>query len=279
MKNISKNLQNLLNEENTNFVKCYKFTLNNNTILGFTDYSKNIIYDNIEYKSNSLFENKNINSSDLPIINQNIIYGCIDEDFTENDIKSGKFLNSKFEIFLINYEHPNNGIINLFTGYIKSISIYDNVFIATVCNIIEHINKQITETYSEFCRCKFCDSKCSLNKDNYKENGIVNKVINNKNFTTNSEKILSKADNYYNDGIIEFTSGNNKGEKNEIKFFNEGNFILKYEMPTNIEINDTFIVYKNCDKSFYTCSNIFNNAINFRGEPNIPRTEKIYNLI
>lgn len=276
MKKLSKVLQELLESETINFVKCYKFTLKNGETKCFTDFSKNIFYDGLNYESNTIFKNEKIKNDIFADKKENTIFGCIDKDFTENDIKSDKFINAKLEIFLINYLNTNVGNINIFTGYIKSIDIYDNIFVAKVVNILEHINSKITETYSELCRCNFCDSRCTLNKNIYKTSGTISKILNSKNFSTTTEDILNKCDNYYNNGIIEFTSGKNCYYKNEIKYYSNGNFILKYPMPAKITIKDTFDVYKNCDKRFKTCIETFNNAINFRGEPNLPRNEKIY---
>lgn len=278
MKKLSTTLQELLESDTINFVKCYKFTLKNGTLRGFTDFSENIFYDGLNYESNTIFKSEKIINNVIINKKENTIYGCIDKDFTENDIRSNKFINAKLEIFLIHYLHTSAGSINIFTGYIKSIDIYDNIFVAKVVNILEHINNKITETYSELCRCSFCDSRCTLNKNNYKTSGTVNSTINCKNFSTTTESILNKSNGYYNNGIIEFTSGLNNGCQNEIKYYSDGNFILKYPMPSQISINDTFNAYKNCDKHFKTCIETYNNAKNFRGEPNLPRSEKIYKM-
>ena len=55
--------------------------------------------------------------------------------------------------------------------------------------------------------------------------------------------------------------------------------MLKFKFPFNINVGDKFEITAGCDKEFSTCCSKFNNAINFRGEPNIPRNEKILKFI
>jgi uncharacterized phage protein (TIGR02218 family) len=46
-------------------------------------------------------------------------------------------------------------------------------------------------------------------------------------------------------------------------------------MPYTIETGDRFTIVAGCDKSSKTCIEKFNNIINFRGEPDVPGTDKI----
>jgi len=46
-------------------------------------------------------------------------------------------------------------------------------------------------------------------------------------------------------------------------------------MPFDIAIGDSFEIQAGCDKTFETCINRFNNAINFRGEPHMPGQDEI----
>ena len=89
-------------------------------------------------------------------------------------------------------------------------------------------------------------------------------------FITDNEIILSKSSGYFDYGIIEFTSGNNIGQKMEIKQYNGGQFILQLNLPKSLSVGDNFNVVAGCNKEFSTCCDKFNNAINFHGEPHLP---------
>jgi uncharacterized phage protein (TIGR02218 family) len=40
-------------------------------------------------------------------------------------------------------------------------------------------------------------------------------------------------------------------------------------------VGNSFSLVAGCDKSFTTCAEKFNNAINFRGEPHVPGIDKM----
>lgn len=80
---------------------------------------------------------------------------------------------------------------------------------------------------------------------------------------------------YFNDGNLTFTSGENAGLSMEVREYTVGNFTLFLPMPYRIEVGDSYSVVAGCDKLFETCIGRFNNALNFRGEPHVPGTDKM----
>jgi uncharacterized phage protein (TIGR02218 family) len=46
-------------------------------------------------------------------------------------------------------------------------------------------------------------------------------------------------------------------------------------MPYPITAGDSYTLQQGCDKTIGTCSNRYNNAINFRGEPHVPGLDKM----
>ena len=61
----------------------------------------------------------------------------------------------------------------------------------------------------------------------------------------------------------------------EIKEFSNKTFTLALPMPFPVSICDAFTAKAGCDKTLETCISKFSNAINFRGEPHVPGTDKI----
>lgn len=275
MKNISETFKNSLKEENLHLVKCYKINLINNMTMYFTEYSENLVIEGIVYLKNNLLTVKQIKkTSELENLT-NVITGYIDEVyFKQNDINIGKFNNASIEIFL--FDLKNNEKLNLYNGVIKSISINENIFIMNCVNS-DFLENHLGDTFSPLCPCSFCDEKCQLNKDNFTDDGIISEIINNTQIITNTINIINKANNYYNNGIITFNY-NNKAYSTEIKTSSGKIIIFKFPLPFQIQINKLFKITMGCDKNFITCYQKFKNAINFRGQPNIPRNEKIFQV-
>jgi len=271
MKTISDDFKNSLKNNTINLIRCWKITLLDGAILGFTTNNCDIIYDNLKYFSFSSDNIKNLESNidikeDFFKI-QNVISTDI---ITNNDILSGKYNNAKVEVFLLNNFDLTQGKIVLLNGKIYDIEYKDNIFIAKVIGLKENLNVEIGEMYGPLCRANFCDKKCKLNRNNFTFTGSISEVISNSEFKTSDTTFLSKPNAYFENGVITFTSGNNKNQKMEVKQFSNGDFVLSIEMPYIIMVGDSFSVISGCDKSFKSCCNKFSNAINFRGEPHLP---------
>jgi uncharacterized phage protein (TIGR02218 family) len=85
----------------------------------------------------------------------------------------------------------------------------------------------------------------------------------------------SEAAGHFNYGKITFTSGQNNGLSAEVKESRGSEIILALPMPYPITAGDSYTLQQGCDKTIGTCSNRYNNAINFRGEPHVPGLDKM----
>ena len=271
MKNITNDLKSVFENETTNIVKCWKITFKDNTNLTFTTNDENILYENVLYNSLSANDVDNIKSNiDIKEDHFEIVNIISSNLINKDDILNGKYDSAKVEIFLLDIQNLDKGKVVLLSGKISNIELKDDVFTAKVVGLKDEINKTIGEKYSPLCRCNFCDSRCKLSKNNFTFSGTITNVIDEVSFITNNEIILSKSSGYFDYGIIEFTSGNNIGQKMEIKQYDSGKFILQLNLPKNLSVGDNFNLVTGCNKEFSTCCNKFNNAINFRGEPHLP---------
>lgn len=280
MKSITDDLKTTIENSTINLIRCWKITLTNGDIVGFTTNNEKITYDNVEYLS--------VSSDNIEDIKSNIdveedsfkISNIISSDLiSANDILSGNYSNAEIEIFLLNGLNLNQGKVSLLKGKVSDIEYKDNIFIAKVIGLKNELNKEIGDVYTPLCRASFCGEKCKLNKNNFIFNGVISSVKDNSTFSTTDSVIISKANGYFENGVIEFKSGNNIGKKMEIKQFNSGNFILSIELPYILNIGDEFNVMAGCDKIFETCCDKFNNAINFRGEPHLPGIDIILKVM
>lgn len=277
MKNLNQNLLNSLNKENLTLVKCLKIILANGKILAFTEYSKDLNIDNIIYKaSNGFFENKNQQHCDVTPNNEEIVAFVENNDIKKEDIIAGIFDDARVDIFYVDYENIEYGKIIITSGFIGTINFDNNKIYLSINGILSLMDKTIGETYSPLCRAKFCDKKCSLNAEKYTFLGKIKNIISEIEFNCFESEITNKKTNYFKYGLIKFTSGKNKNSIAEIKQSVGSNIVLNSKLLYNLEENDEFEIFAGCNKKFNTCIEKFNNAINFRGEPNLPGTTKVY---
>jgi hypothetical protein len=85
--------------------------------------------------------------------------------------------------------------------------------------------------------------------------------------------LSAKADGFYDNGQIVFTSGANSGLTKAVKSYSGQQFFFNSPLPLATNVGDTFIAYPGCDKTQATCTAKFNNLANFGGFPYVPAPE------
>ena len=86
---------------------------------------------------------------------------------------------------------------------------------------------------------------------------------------------LSSPSEYFQGGLVVWTSGNNKGLSMEIKNYYPNYIFLNQKMILTINVGDTYIISAGCDKTILSCQSRFNNIKNFRGFNLIPGNDKL----
>lgn len=82
---------------------------------------------------------------------------------------------------------------------------------------------------------------------------------------------LGFPDDWWGGGTVEFTSGENKGIRREVKAYADDLYTLWKAMPYPVEVGDTFLATAGCRKRFGPdCQDKFDNHVNFQGFPHLP---------
>jgi uncharacterized phage protein (TIGR02218 family) len=119
------------------------------------------------------------------------------------------------------------------------------------------------------CTNTLFDARCGLVKASFAESNVVQAGS-----TVNKLLSLSaKADAYYDNGQIAFTSGVNAGLVKAVKSYAAQQFTFNSPLPFAATAGDAFIAYPGCDKTQATCTNKFSNLVNFEGFPYVPAPE------
>jgi hypothetical protein len=81
----------------------------------------------------------------------------------------------------------------------------------------------------------------------------------------------------FDGGALTWISGNNSGRTMEIKFYDgpTSKLSMWLGMYFPIQVGDRFMFYPGCDKRRDTCFFIYNNILNFRGEPDMPMFDMV----
>jgi uncharacterized phage protein (TIGR02218 family) len=200
-------------------------------------------------------------------------FGSAWVDVPESDLRGGKFDNCTVEVAWVSWKNPSYGKVIVFTGGLGDIVWTDEGFKADVVSFMKNLELILGNSYTAQCRHQlFSQAKtgvigfCGVVNTGYSFTGSITSVITPKwKFGISSVK----ADKYYANGQITFTSGLNNGLSAVVKI--HSNNEIELFLPTGFVVNvgDTFVIKAGCDKTRATCKNKFNNVINFGGFPHI----------
>lgn len=270
-------MNNFFNEEILDSVltlaTCWRLTLKEGMIFGFTNADHNITINGIEYIANTGFTPSAIVDNTSLAVDNLEVEGMLDSVLIRvEDIKAGRFDHAEVAIFLVDYLHPQKGELMLRTGWLGEVSFSKDKFIVEVRGLMQAFSRKIGELYSPLCRTNFCDHKCKLNEKDFTSSGQVLAVLSNSKIICN---VMNKPNNYFDYGRLKFLTGVNINIEIEVKSCIKECIELVLPMSRLCTIGDQFQIIAGCDKAIDTCINKFNNAINFRGEPHIPQIQKI----
>lgn len=82
-------------------------------------------------------------------------------------------------------------------------------------------------------------------------------------------------DGYFVPGVVRWTSGLNVGQENEIESYDESTGTVTLSIPTTdiIQASDMLDIRRDCDYSKAMCKDVYDNLLNMRAEPELPRAD------
>lgn len=163
-------------------------------------------------------------------------------------------------------------IVDYFAGRVAAVDIMRNQAVVSVNSWLDQFQLMMPRNlWQAACRWTLFDAGCTLVQSVFGEAGIALGGSTQSQIVTAN---LAQPAGYFTLGQIFFTSGLNSGFRRMVKSFDGVNLFLIAPLPFAVVGNvDTYTVYPGCDKSFQTCTNKFNNALNYGGEDMIPKPE------
>ncbi len=166
------------------------------------------------------------------------------------------------------------GTMKQFRGFVSDIDPIGRLSASVnVKSLTEYLAVQWPRmVYASQCVWKLYGVGCGANRTAFTVTGNVTANGTPNVFSTD----LAQANNYFDMGVVRFTSGNNIDVSRTIKSFSAGNVSVPYPLFNSPATNDTFQIYPGCDRQQSTCLSKFTNGNNFRGFPFIPDPEAAF---
>lgn len=216
-----------------------------------------------------------VSDSKLSVDNLEVDGFFDDVSITEQDMRAGLFDYAEVRIFLINWADTSMGIMRMRRGWLGEVVITDKgIFRTELRGLTQVLQQNIGEVYTPECRADLGDSRCKVDLSALERTGTITGVTSRQVFAATISGAATPA-NWFDGGVLEWTTGANAGRSVEVKTEASGTFTIYLAVSYPIEVGDEFEIVPGCDKRFETCKAKYNNAINFRGEPYVPGQDSI----
>ncbi len=274
VRSVSSQFEAHLQGECTTLATLWKLTRRDGVVMGFTDHESDINFESLLYKARSGFQPTAVNNkSDFSVDNIDID-GILDaSDIREDDLQTGIYDYAELEIHMINYADITQGSLLLKRGWLGEVRLTRGQFVAEVRGLAQKLSQQTGRFYAEQCDASLGDARCKVDVSGVTGTSVVKSVTSRSAFQTFTSV---GGGSFFKGGVLTWTTGANAGRSMEVKEFIDDQLELVLPMPYDIAINDAFEVAPGCDKTRRTCREKFGNLLNYRGFPDLPGQDKIY---
>lgn len=206
-----------------------------------------------------------------------------DDGINDADLYGGLFDGASVEVFEIDWNTPTT-VKRLTRGIVASVEHGGASYKLTVNTPgLRLSQKPLLTTYSPACRHVFGDANCGIALGPLTVTGTVTTTygresVNQLSFRRFADSTRAEAVDYFNGGVITWTSGNNIGVKSEVKAFAATVFELWDILPNEIALTDAYSLTPGCPKTVLACQTKWasSNIVNFGGFPAMPGSDLLY---
>lgn len=270
---LTTHLQTHFAQECTTLAECWKATLADGAVYGFTDHDRDVEVDGVIYAAATGFNASSVvQTSGLAVDNGELV-GLIDSAvIVREEVIAGRWDNAVIEHFIVDYTTPAGGKRPLPGVTLGEFRVLDETVTAESRGIKQRLQQVIGWTVQPGCRNDLGDAKCTVDLEARRVSLTVAAIDGQQNFTDTSR---AEADDYFGGGEISWLTGANAGLSMDIRDFvndaGQGAFTLLLPMPYAIAVGDTATIVPGCRKRFtQDCKTKYGNLPNFNGEPRVP---------
>lgn len=250
-----------------------RITRRDSTVLGVTSLDRAVTVDGLEYVPGMDISTL-VASAGLAVDNLEVTV-LPDDDITAEDLQAGLWDQAEFVLFECNYTAPSDGINILKRGWTGEAQANRGAYTIEFRGLTQALQQAVGAVTSKTCRARFADAPtpvpdalCGLTAADWTESGTITAVTDRRIF---SDASRAEPEDYFGEGMLTFTSGENDGLSGKVKSFAAGVFTLQLPMPFAVGVGDTYEVIAGCRKRLEEdCRDKFSNVLNFQGEPHLP---------
>ena len=266
MRTLDPAFQNHLQSGATTLATCWRIERRDGVVLGFTDHDRALNFDGVTFAPETGASGSAIvSTADLAIDNADIEGILNDDALSADDLSAGRYDGAQVEVFRVNWADPSQRV-QMKAAVIGEVLRQGDEFRAELRGLSHHLDQAVGRVYQRLCDINVGSARCGVDLDDpaYRTSGNVTALRGEQGFSADGFDLFE--DGWFALGTIEWTSGDNVGDKIHIQSQSRaGDIGLWLPAGNPIQIGDGFVARAGCDKRFETCREKFSNAVNFRG--------------
>lgn len=183
------------------------------------------------------------------------------------EIIAGLWDFARFTVFEVDYTSPTGGTRYLRRGTTGEVQALRDSFSIEFRSLKQALQQSIGIVTQKTCRARLGDELCRVDLTPFTFSLTVTSVTSRQVFAATG---ATQADDYFTQGPVKFTAGDNAGFAEKVRGFAAGVFTMAKAMPFDVQVGDVFTAIAGCQKRRdEDCVTKFANPLNFQGEPDL----------
>ena len=264
----------------TTVARCWRLTRADGVVMGFTDHDRDLAFDGVTFRADSGLSARAVErSAGLAVDNAEALGALVDAGLTEADIMAGLYDGAAVELWEVNWAASHQRRL-AFRGHLGEIARAGGAFRAELRGLSEVLNQTRGRVFQAQCGAVLGDGACRFDLDapGYAVDLAAGSVAEGQRFGFGG--LGGFEDRWFELGRLEVLNGAAAGQVGVIRsdrLVSDGTRTVALwqalgRVPTP---GDMVRLVAGCDKRAETCRLKFNNFMNFRGFPHIPREDWI----
>ncbi len=276
MRTIPSSMATHLGSGATTLCNCWKITRRDGEVQGFTDHDEAVTFDGQTYEARSGFiGTESLSRIGLSVDNMEVHSALSSGTLEERDLRNGIYDNADVEIYLVNWQSPEDQNVITKAGNIGEVRRGGLTFMAEIRGKAHILQQTQGRSFQATCDAELGDDKCGVDLTGASFMATATVAAIDPDQLITSTSLPTFETNWFRGGKLEWLTGPNAGAIGQVKSQQRQVDLstlitLWHKFSAAPEIGDQFKITAGCDKRFQTCKQKFANQINFRGFPHIP---------
>jgi uncharacterized phage protein (TIGR02218 family) len=251
-----------------------KITRTDAEVFGWTSHQRDVTISAVLYRAGPGLDVAALaTTAGLGVDNSEMTVLPDDSTVTIGDILAGKWDGAAYELFRFDWTQAAPVRDVLQAGTLGPLQPRRGAYVVELRGLQQYLQQPIGSVSSKTCRARLGDALCTVDLAPFTVTGTLTGVTSNSQFTDTAR---AEADDYFAEGLLTFTSGNNDGLSYKVKTYAADVFTLSVAPIGAVQVGDTYSVIAGCRKRLdEDCVAKFSNAVNFQGEPHRPTLDSL----